>query len=127
MPSIHEFTPWPDSETGTADQLARAHSVQVLWSHGVVEASHTRPTHEFQSAINTLVNSYTVARLLRELALVDPDRANTVTRELLEAYDLAPAPLWEAQAWLAEYGLDPIEVKEAGTKAAREEHDRKPA
>ena len=122
MTRITDFTPWPDSETGTADQLARAYATQVLWSHGVAEASHHWPTHEFKAAAVSMVNSYTIARLLRELALVDPDRADTVTRELLEAYILAPTPLWEAQAWLREYGLDPEAVKEAGAETARERH-----
>ncbi|MCP3017272.1 hypothetical protein NGM33_28475 [Nocardiopsis dassonvillei] len=125
--SISDFAPWPDTETGTADQLARAHAAQVLWSYGVGEASHARPMHEFKAAMVAISNSYTTARLLRELIAVDPKRADAVTRELLEAYEMAPTPLWEAQEWLSEYGLDPEAIKAAGAKAAIADHVRKAA
>jgi len=120
--STDPFATWPTTEAGTADQLARFYTTRAMWHYGAAESSHDRPVQELKAATGAFVDGHTIAHLLREWAKTDPERANKATRELLEAYELMPAPLHDLQEWLTEYGVAPDEVVSSGVQAAKERH-----
>lgn len=125
MTKINEFAPYPQSdEDVTADSIARSNAVSAFARQALIDELMNDTSRKgqriYMSEIGTLVNQYGVVFLLRELAEVDPERADKAAKRLYGDWEDGGSVgewLWE---WLSGYGIDPGEVSRAAEEQARE-------
>lgn len=102
----------------TAETLCRAHTVaaQRAWLrlHACPDRLDTHPeTPEWRHWQAVLVGEYRAARLLRSLQEHAPHVADHVARQMWETLDAGEPVGDQLHAWLADHGIDPLQVPPA--------------
>ena len=125
MTKLNDFAPYPErDEDATADSIARSTAVSAFARQQLIDEymndNSPKGKRLYMTEIGTLVNQYGVVFLLRELAEVDPGRADAAAKRLFGDWEDGGSVgewLWE---WLREYGIDPEQVNRAASAQARE-------
>jgi hypothetical protein len=125
MTDINEFAPYPQREEDvTADSIARSTAVSAFARQQLIDEymhdNTARGKRLYMTEIGTLVNQYGVAYLLRELAEVDPERADKAAKRLHGDWEDGGSVAEWLWHWLSEYGIDPEQVNRAAVVQARE-------
>jgi hypothetical protein len=125
MTKLSEFAPYPEREEDvTADSIARNTAVSAFARQQLIDEymqdDSPKGRRLYMTETGALVNQYGVAFLLRELAEVDPTRADKAAKRLYGDWEDGGSVgewLWE---WVGEYGIDQEQVNQVAATQARE-------
>lgn len=125
MTTINEFAPYPTDEDGvTAESIARSTAVSAFGRQQFIDEYMHSDTPAgkrlYMSEIGTLVNQYGVVFLLRELAEVDPERADAAAKRLWGDWEDGQSVAERLWQWVHDYGIDPEQVNRTAEAQARE-------